>query len=443
MRDLGGWTGSAGTVKYGLIYRSGHFDSITDTDKALLVDTLGIKEEIELRNTGATVSSLGSSVKLLIAATSSYTADFKLTTLMKSIFTDVFARAIAGDPLVFHCSAGCDRTGTIAYMILALLGVSQNDIDHDYEITTMSYSDTQAHRTTSTYKSMVLDYIPTLTGDTLETKLIHYMVDTLGFSTTQVNNFRSAMLTGTPNSYYKVTGVYSDVTTSNSSTLVTGSYSATLSYASGANLSVSVTMGGTDITDSAVSGDKISISKVTGDIVVRASATSAAYTNLVSTSIDSDSTIYNGGLGYLNGKYMSGGVPSSGADADATITGYIPLRSPSGTGDVYRIKGIGSSAPSASHTRIALASNTFTGLNETNAFLSVNTTGGGIVNQNASGNPIFQTTTETGSDGGTIYVLTQINKPTAYYSGSSFYLRFSFDYTDGADLIITCNEEIK
>lgn len=252
-----------------------------------------------------------------------------------------------------------------------------------------------------------------------------------------------AMLTGTPNSYYKVTGVYSDVTTSNSSTLVTGSYSATLSYASGANLSVSVTMGGTDITDSAVSGDKISISKVTGDIVVRASATSAAYTNLVSTSIDSDSTIYNGGLGYLNGRYMSGGVPSSGADADATITGYIPLRSPSGTGDVYRIKGIGSSAPSASHTRIALANNAFTRLNETNAFLSVNTTGGGLANQNASGNPIFQTTIETGSDGSTIYVLTQINKPTAYYSVSSFYLRFSFDYTDGADLIITCNEEIK
>lgn len=43
--------------------------------------------------------------------------------------------AAADEPLVFHCATGKDRTGIIAALVLSLLGVSADDIVHDYALT--------------------------------------------------------------------------------------------------------------------------------------------------------------------------------------------------------------------------------------------------------------------------------------------------------------------
>lgn len=42
-----------------------------------------------------------------------------------------------GTPFVFHCTAGKDRTGVIAMLILALLGVDKHTIAKEYELTTV------------------------------------------------------------------------------------------------------------------------------------------------------------------------------------------------------------------------------------------------------------------------------------------------------------------
>lgn len=430
LRDLGGWEGQAGTVKYGIIYRSGHFDSITDTDKTIIRDVLAVKEDIDLRSASdaGTESKLGSDILFLDAPMVGYTEDFSRTTQLKTIFTDIFARAAAGEAVVFHCSAGADRTGTIAYICLALLGVSQPDIDKDYEITTMSFSNTQSHRTSDSYKSMVTEYISGLTGSTLQEKMVRYFIGSLGFSTAEINAFIADMLTDTPARYYKVTGNYTNVTNSNSADLVTGgsAYSGTLTASSG-DMNVTVVMGGVNITSSVYADGVINIPSVTGDIVITATENvTVSYTNLVSTSIDSDGTVYNS-VGYLDGKYLSGGVPSSSADSNATVTGYIPINSVDTTGDVYRFKGVGE--PTSSHTRIAICNKSFTKISEVNSFL-----GSAIPSA-------FTLSTETASDGTTVYVVTVSSKISGSYSAAK-YFRFSFDGTSGKDLVITCNEEI-
>jgi protein-tyrosine phosphatase len=48
----------------------------------------------------------------------------------------IFARLLAGHlPLVFSCSAGKDRTGLAAALVLTALGVSWEDVVHDYCLT--------------------------------------------------------------------------------------------------------------------------------------------------------------------------------------------------------------------------------------------------------------------------------------------------------------------
>lgn len=154
------------------------------------------------------------------------------------------------------------------------------------------------------------------------------------------------------------------------------------------------------------------------------------FTNLVVTSTDGSGNIFDG-VGYRNGYYMSGGVPSSTQDANCTITGYIPIAATdeTGIGDVYRIMGVGE--PSSSHTRMALVKSNFSNSYEVNSFLS-----------GSAGGPMgcFTLTTET-VNGVMVYCLTVSQKISSSYSNIG-YIRFSFDGTDGGDVIITYNEEI-
>lgn len=81
---------------------------------------------------------------------------------------------------------------------------------------------------------------------------------------------------------YTVTNNLTNVTNSNSATTASGYYSATLSVEDGYTISVVITMGGVDITDSSYTEDgTILITEVTGDIVITATAELAsAYTVL-------------------------------------------------------------------------------------------------------------------------------------------------------------------
>lgn len=178
------------------------------------------------------------------------------------------------------------------------------------------------------------------------------------------------------------------------------------------------------------SSDTYKVSEMAAEIRKFSYTPPVQITNLVPISIDNSGNVFNS-TGYKNGNYMSGGNVGS-ADANATITGYIEMNAAdaSGIGDVYRIKGVGE--PSASHTRIALVNTSFGSIGETNSFLSGSA--GGIM-----GNFNFSTETVNGE---TVYVLTVNRNISASYSNPK-YLRFSFDGTDGADLVITCNEVIQ
>lgn len=222
---------------------------------------------------------------------------------------------------------------------------------------------------------------------------------------------------------FTVTNNLSNATNSNGTASVTesASYSGSIVANDGYELNtVTVTMGGTDITSTAYNNGTISIGNVTGNIVITATTTKIEvpvnYTNLVPLSEDHTSTaVYNSPYGYKNGAYVSDA--SDGTDASCVATGYIPYTwSPE---NVLYVRG--AEITSASHVRFY-------------GYTAKGTVSGSCYATGTNGLSNYFTIEEL--EAGNYYKLTPINTYTAVT-----YLRISLIGT-GENLVVTVNEEI-
>ena len=140
--------------------------------------------------------------------------------------------------------------------------------------------------------------------------------------------------------YYSITNTLTNVTTSNDAVAAEDgtAYSATITAADGYTMSsVTVKMGGTDITSTAYNSDTgvVSIAAVTGDVVITAKATKVvSYHNLVPTAIDSNGA----SVPYTDGLMLSSSGTTS-EDNHFTTTGFIPFDG--AAVHIYRIGGEG------------------------------------------------------------------------------------------------------
>ena len=294
VRDLGGWACDGGTVKYGLLIRGGR---ISAADRAVLVGQFGVLHEIDLRGKEgrdpsdgevATESPLGSDVRFTIADKA---ASYALTPVatwqlyLRCVIDAVTHR----EPVYFHCTAGADRTGTLACVLEGLLGMSQSDIDKDYELTTFysgSGTDALARRRNEPEWKGLINAINAVSGDTFRDKCVHFAVGTCGMSMADINAYRAAMTSGTPETlrwYQTITKNLTGCTITNPASQVDygEAYTTTIAADSGKTLtSVVVKMGGVDITATAYSAGSgaINIAKVTGAVTITAAASAPSVT---------------------------------------------------------------------------------------------------------------------------------------------------------------------
>ena len=259
IRDLGGWDCDGGTVKYGKLFRGGE---VSINDRPVLVDFLGIKHDINLRGKEEAtwiVSPLGDDIYFHIYDGYAWYS-ISNSKLLKEILMDVFNAVTNNEPVYFHCSAGADRTGTVALILEAILGVSQSDIDKDYELTCF-YSgvdtDLQARRRNESEWTGLIEQINALAGNSFRDKILNW-VASLGFTADEINAFRTAMIDGTPESVtpaintYTVTNTLTNASSDNTATIVTGyqPYVADVKSKSGYVISdVQIKIDGVDKTD--------------------------------------------------------------------------------------------------------------------------------------------------------------------------------------------------
>lgn len=156
--------------------------------------------------------------------------------------------------------------------------------------------------------------------------------------------------------------------------------------------SVTITMGGNNVTSTVYSDGVISIPEVTGDIVITAKATAEyASKNWIPVSTDSTGAIYNG-VGYKNGVYLSSGDGIAESKNDAiSSTGYIPVK----IGDIIRMDNMAfAKDDNAAYHRLMFynANKEFTGFVNANNTWYLQTRGGGTLDANNCWNNITLTT---------------------------------------------------
>lgn len=345
VRDLGGWTCDGGTVKYGKLFRGG---VVMANDVDLFLNQLGVKYELDLR--GKTEASSWANLKDYIGysvfdTTAWYTISD--TQLWKNIFQVVFTCVKNNLPLYFHCASGADRTATVACVLEAMLGMSQSDIDKDYELTcfyTGTATDSAARRRNRSEWVGLIDAINAKTGTTFRDKAVRFCME-CGYTIDDINNFRISMVDGTPETLtvqkYSVTNNLTNVTSDNTADTVDdlSSYFANIEPNKGYAInSVQVIMAGSNITSAVYSDGVINIPSVTGNIGIIAYAGKLPlnYINMIgkSTTTIGGTEIYNGGLGYKNGyRYNSSQVEKE--HTGSFITGFIAVSK----GDVLHFYG--------------------------------------------------------------------------------------------------------
>jgi protein-tyrosine phosphatase len=159
-RDLGGYAGHSGRkVKWGLIFRSGTLAHLSAADQANLV-ARGIRTVCDLRTT---TERLHEPSAALSAHTLSWDYELDHGAVLGAVsvlepraevvraaivefyrtapedfaerFRELFGALCEAEvPLVIHCTAGKDRTGVAAALVLGALGVARSELVRDYAL---------------------------------------------------------------------------------------------------------------------------------------------------------------------------------------------------------------------------------------------------------------------------------------------------------------------
>ena len=222
------------------------------------------------------------------------------------------------------------------------------------------------------------------------------------------------------NTYSITYNLTNTISSNNSAVIVEGeAYNSTITAKSGYLLdSVTVIMGGVDISSTAYDSGVISIDTVTGDIIITSNAildSTITYTNQLPISTDADGNIYNG-KGYKEDTYLSAGI--EGNREGIYTTGFIPIE---GAQTIY-FKNCGLQANQSNH-RVSCYDSSKTHITNSTA----NTT------QMAS---IAAITMEFDDNG----YMTKLIRNDSYGQQAKF-IRFCCGYL-GEDSIVTVNEEI-
>ena len=161
---------------------------ITPEGVETMLTVLGIKTDMDLRmpdedSDGTYV--LGDSVNHVYYSAPSYSSIFTSNSAagrIRVIFSDLADES--NYPIYVHCTYGRDRTGTVCYLLEALLGLSEDDLMKEYQLSALYYGYLDIDEMTAfvtTFKS--------LPGKTMSEKAEGYLLS-IGVTAEEIASIR-------------------------------------------------------------------------------------------------------------------------------------------------------------------------------------------------------------------------------------------------------------
>ena len=169
---------------------------LTEEWRRYMVEQLGIKTDVDLRSTrerfGMTCSPLGPGVRFVTMPTnyhgyaSVHTTGADDTRRVLRVFLDR-----SNYPIDFHCIGGADRTGTVATILHGILGLDDDEMWKDYQITAWQGGVNDAR-----HLRWFTDFVKSFDrfeGATLAERIRKYVL-WLGFTEADMQKIRDIML---------------------------------------------------------------------------------------------------------------------------------------------------------------------------------------------------------------------------------------------------------
>lgn len=198
VRDFGGRKTIDGQrIKQNLLYRGSEMDGsvedayvITDDGVDTMLNDFKIKTDMDLRtkqnDTG--VLPLGKDVKRTFFEMVAYEDCFTMRgeSLVRKVFVQLADKN--NYPTYLHCTYGLDRTGTVCYLLGALLGMSEEDLETDYRLSALAFG-----RLTEDAFGEFKEKLNTYEGNTLQEKTENFLLES-GVTKEEINSIRSIFL---------------------------------------------------------------------------------------------------------------------------------------------------------------------------------------------------------------------------------------------------------
>lgn len=208
VRDLGGNITSEGELNQGVIYRTGRIshnnletvsNKINEKGIDTMLNVMKVKSEIDLRMVSNNeVGGLKEGTGVLGESVKYYQCPMDYTISMDSDFNDIALRkvfSILGDktnyPTFFHCSIGTDRTGYVAWLINACIGVEEEYLWRDYLFS--NFGNIGSARSKGSIEDGYVKTIRNTKGKTTKEKAINYLLNK-GVKQEEIDTIREMML---------------------------------------------------------------------------------------------------------------------------------------------------------------------------------------------------------------------------------------------------------